>query len=290
MSLNSKIEWLDFPGYRPASWNPTRGCTRASEGCRHCYAERMAARFSDPGQWGHGIAEMRNGQARWTSLVELADGYKVDAPIRWRTPRCIFVNSTSDLFHEKLTVSAIHAVFSVMGRCPQHLFIILTKRAERMRSYCYALTPLPNVILGVSVEDQATADERIPHLLATPAACRMVSYEPAIGAVDFFSFDEFDRCLVGPGVIRSGGVQGGTQHEPPEWFDDSYAGIDWIVAGGESGPGARPSQIEWFESVREQCRAAGVAYFQKQLTERGRKLPFDRWPADLQVRQFPEVG
>lgn len=188
MSDGTTIEWLDQPGYKAASWNPTRGCTRVSEGCHHCYAEVMAARFSGPGQWGHGFAEMRGGDHRWTGRVELVEDQLL-MPMKWRKPRCIFVNSTSDLFHERLPDEAIDRVFAVMALCPQHRFIVLTKRPERMRNWfsiglrCVArvfdaaeraggtvdgVWPLPNVWIGTSVEDQATADERIPHLLATP--------------------------------------------------------------------------------------------------------------------------
>ncbi len=111
MSDGSSIEWLNWPGYRPASWNPVKGCTNVSEGCRRCYARIMAARFSKPGQWGHGLAEMRGGDHRWTGHVEL-DEAKLLLPLRWRTPRCIFVNSTSDLFHERLPDEAIDRVFA----------------------------------------------------------------------------------------------------------------------------------------------------------------------------------
>lgn len=285
MSDGSAIEWLAWPGYRPASWNPVKGCSRVSEGCRNCYAEVMAARFSKPSQWGHGFAEMRGGDHRWTGRVELVEE-RLTEPLKWRAPRCIFVNSTSDLFHERLPDEAIDRVFAVMALCPQHLFIVLTKRQERMQAWFAsdpcdtidshagtlmhwrdmpeAAWPLPNVILGVSVEDQPTADERIPHLLATPATCRMVSYEPALGPVDFSKV---------PGFNRNG-------LDLRRW---------WVVAGSESGPGARPCDLSWVRSMRNQCHAAGVPFFMKQVVERGRKLPLGQWPADLCVREFPEM-
>lgn len=268
MSDGSTIEWLSWPGYRPATWNPVRGCSTVSEGCRRCYARAMAARFSKPGQWGHGIAEMRGGEPRWAGVVEL-DEAKLGLPLKWRSPRCIFVNSTSDLFHERLPDDAIDRVFAVMALCPQHRFIVLTKRAERMCGYfCdqrgdfsdterrieiasdaiggsipVGALPLPNVVLGVSIEDQATADERIPHLIATPAACRMVSAEPLLGAW----YPEST-----PGSVDGYNCLYGDRH------------INWVVTGGESGPGARPAHPEWFMSIRDQCSAAGVAYFHKQ--------------------------
>lgn len=271
MSDGTSIEWTAWPGYRPASWNPIKGCTNVSEGCRRCYARRMAARFSKPGQWGHGIAEMRGGDHRWTGHVEL-DEAKLLLPLRWRTPRVIFVNSTSDLFHEKLPDEAIDRVFAVMALCPQHRFIVLTKRAERMHGYhsmarahpvglealglvmesvsrnpqtsvgsglilqgdiCHLkVWPLPNVVLGVSVEDRSTM-HRIDDLRATSAAVRMISFEPLLedlGEIDL-------------------------------------TGISWCVVGGESGHGARPMHPDWARSIRDQCRDAGVPFFFKQWGE-----------------------
>src|ERR1700722_1847485 len=222
------IEWTQ------ETWNPTRGCSRISPGCEHCYAEIMAARFSDEGMWGHGFAERGKSGARWTrrlALVTDADfpGHgKLDLPLHWREPRRVFVNSTSDLFHESLTNEQIAAVFGVMAACPRHTFQVLTKRAKRMREWfewvargaeiegvfygtpgavcaaaaAWALTvdgmfderinngimapwPLLNVWLGVSTESQEYADERIHELLKVPAAIHFVSYEPALGPVDF---------------------------------------------------------------------------------------------------------
>lgn len=327
MSDGSSIEWLAWPGYRPASWNPAKGCTSVSEGCRNCYAEVMAARFSKPGQWGHGIAEMRGGDHRWTGRVGL-DEAKLLLPLRWRSPRVIFVNSTSDLFHERLPDEAIDRVFAVMALCPQHRFICLTKRAERMLGYFSPETsflsgngafsrggkiaaiaaslhatkgrslptwPLPNVILGVSVEDQETADERIPHLLATQAACRMVSAEPLLGAVDFTRI-----CILAkrPGSVRAGihvdalsgrYVESGLAYHgdwdisgPPPAADTPPRRLHWVVSGGESGPGARPAHPDWFRSIRDQCRAAEVPFFFKQNGEYAVVYDRDREDPDWQ--------
>jgi protein gp37 len=222
MADKSSIEWTD------ATWNPVRGCTRVSPGCggpgKHggCYAELMAARFSEPGQWGHGFATRVAGEARWTGHVALIEEQLL-LPMRWKKPRKIFVNSTSDLFHEKLPDEAIDRIFAVMALCPQHTFQILTKRPERMRAWFasepWAATrvahammdlapigetlqnaiifepgnasrmrpeiwPLPNVWLGTSVEDQKRADERIRDLLATSAAVRFLSCEPLLGPLN----------------------------------------------------------------------------------------------------------
>ncbi len=183
----TSIEWTD------TTWSPTRGCSRVSEGCVNCYAERMAARFSGPGRPFHGFAK----DGKWTGKVELIPS-KLDDPLRWRKPRRVFVNSMSDLFHEALPFDAISEVYARMACSPQHTFQVLTKRPRRRLEYSRGgmleafmggdhetIWPLPNVWEGVSVEDQATADERIPLLLETPAAVRFVSYEPALGPVDF---------------------------------------------------------------------------------------------------------
>ncbi len=269
MSDKSKIEWTD------ASWNPIRGCSRVSEGCCNCYAERVSARFSGPGQPYEGLAEMKEtiqprGQEwnanwrvkepRWTGEIRFIPEL-LERPLHWRRPRKIFVNSMSDLFHEKVPQDWIAQIFNVMWRCPRHTFQILTKRPERMREVMADLTahsmmfmdkPLPNVWLGVSVEDQATADARIPLLLQTPAAVRWVSYEPALAPVDFAG----KRCWLSLSDPARQGILTG---------DDHF--LNWIVAGGESGLGARPSHPDWFRAVRDQCAAAGVPFFFKQWGE-----------------------
>lgn len=295
MSATS-IEWTD------ATWNPVRGCSRVSEGCRNCYAERIAARFAKPGMTFHGFARdydqahlpkpaLRVG---WTGRVELIPS-KLIEPLGWRKPRRVFVNSMSDLFHEALSFADIERVYDVMLQAERHTFQVLTKRPERMLKFVRDRwlgtgSDLPaNVWLGVSVEDQATADERIPLLLKTPAAVRFVSYEPALAGVDF-------RPWLGP--------------------VHPHAILDWLIVGGESGPGARPFDVTWARSAVRECREAGVPAFVKQLGAR----PFDsagtlgpdecvdsmvarmkdrvrspkggnpaEWPADLRVREFPEV-
>lgn len=282
---NTTIEWSD------KTWNPTRGCSRVSQGCVNCYAERRALRFAGPGWLGtigpnhelaedhppgpfHGFVTKVNGHAAWTGKVELIES-KLLEPLSWKKPARIFVNSMSDLFHEALPDEAIDRVFAVMALCPQHTFQILTKRPARMLEYfsdmgrvgeqvagftwdyklCHTegiLTlpkfPLPNVHLGVSVEDQKTADERIPLLLQTPAAKRFISYEPALSRVDF-SRPEFsiNRILLG--------------------------GIDQVICGAESGPEARPFDENWPWHTRDQCLAGGVKFFYKQNARNGKKIP-----------------
>lgn len=300
------IQWTD------ATWNPVRGCSRISPGCENCYAEKMAGRFCGEGKPFHGFATLTKAGARWTRKVALAPSM-IDAPLRWKKPRRIFVNSMSDLFHEDLSPLDIGKVFDVMERCPQHTFQILTKRADVMRDFMraeYATEPPPrNVWLGVSVEDQQRADERIPHLLDTPAAVRFLSVEPLIGPVDL-------RIMLG-GNVR-------WNHHGDEVGRDS---IHWVIVGGESGPGARPCALEWIERIVEQCEAADVPVFVKQLgafvVSEHRTAPADmlkgtvpanmrapngeawawraglydtkggdvtEWPEPLRVREFPTVN
>lgn len=269
----TSIEWCDVV------WNVTRGCSRVSAGCGGpgriggCYAERQAMRFSGPGQPYEGLVRQTANGPRWTGRVELIPS-KLDEPLHWRRPRRVFVNSMSDLFHEALSSDAIAAVFGIMACNPRHTFQILTKRPERMREWILGMQehhrqhmsralffrvanypraldvpfgwPLPNVWLGVSLEDQKTADERIPLLLQTPAAVRFVSYEPALGPVDFRSW------LLSVGGITSRGIAGSPR-------------LDQIIVGGESGPNARPFDVAWARSVIRQCREAGVAAFCKQV-------------------------
>mgnify|MGYP001603947881 CR=1 FL=1 len=256
MSAKSKIEWTD------ATWNPVRGCSKVSQGCTHCYAERMFSR-NLPGMmpngystaWGdRGYAEV----GRWTGRVELIES-QLEIPLHWRAPRRIFVDSMSDTFHEALPDEAIDRIFAVMALCPQHTFMILTKRAERMLAYLTENvteggrmmhgTPPDWIYLGVSCEDQKTADERIPLLLQTPAAVRFVSLEPMIAPVSF-RWAKWAPIKPYPAINN---------------HMDGLRGIHLVIVGGESGPGARPCRVEWIRSVVEQCAAAGVACYVKQM-------------------------
>ena len=310
---DTKIQWCD------ATWNPLRGCSRVSEGCRHCYAERVAARFSGPGLPYEGLT--RDG--RWTGEVRFVETHLLD-PLRWKRPRRIFVNSMSDLFHERVPDEWIDRIFAVMALAPRHTFQILTKRPERMREYLsttrgpgntpsriiraaqatqkperamlrgeYAHDvgwPLRNVWIGVSVEDQATAEARVPLLLQTPAAVRFVSYEPALGPVDFTDLviersagaeTHFDALTCDVGADDDGPYLGRT--------------LDWIIVGGESGQNARLFDVEWARRTRDACKRAGVAFFYKQGGASNRCAHdsngghLECFPIDLQVREFPDV-
>lgn len=280
MSSDTAIEWTD------ATWNPVRGCSRVSEGCRNCYAERVAARFSGPGMPYEGLATIGKNGPRWTGEVRFAGEHLAD-PLRWRKPRRIFVNSMSDLFHESLDPDQIAMVWAVMALAPRHTFQVLTKRAARAREVlghpgfydrvlkCAGLLrqkrpdllqvgisnpatfPARWIWVGVSVENQWAANERIPHLLETPAAIRFLSVEPMLGPIDFREVPGFNRV----GLDLS------------NW---------WVICGGESGPGARPMKPEWVWPLRDQCRNARVPFFFKQWggtnkKAAGRKLDGRTW-------------
>lgn len=294
MSTTS-IEWTD------RTWNPVTGCTKVSPGCDHCYAEGIARRFAGGPAFPNGFDVTLHPE-------------RLEAPLRWRKPARVFVNSMSDLFHDQVPDEFIARVWAVMAATPQHTYQILTKRHGRMRSLLRkgpqnlldlqgapagaswnAPWPLPNVWLGVSVEDQKRADLRIPALLDTPAAVRFLSCEPLLGPVDltpwmpsghvrwqcsgcrrFYAGDLTPAC---PGCGREGYLCGshvgnGRPNGQP---------LSWVIAGGESGPKARPMHPAWARQLRDQCQAAGVPFFFKQWGE---------WaPAPWVVRVCdPEVG
>ncbi len=314
--MKTSIEWTD------ATWNPALGCSmaRGSEtgGCLNCYAARMAMRNLWPGE---AYARMTKAGPRWTGKVELRPE-RLDAPLHWKKPRRVFVDSMSDLFHEALSFEDIACIYGVMA-LTDHTYQVLTKRPARRLEfhrwlsetanealgrcvylakrrlglslddgpYAYNEWPLPNVWEGVSCEDQRTADERIPLLLQTPAAVRFVSLEPLLAPVDLsVALEGTDYSAMHP--MRP---------------------IDWVICGGESGPKARPCDVAWIRSIVRQCREAGVACFVKQV---GALVAMDckdsdepcegdspcyalrrlkhpkggdpsEWPADLRVRELP---
>ncbi len=247
MSGRSKIEWTD------ATWNPVTGCTKVSAGCANCYAERMAARFPDRfGDWRGGVRAHED---------------RLDEPMRWKRPRRVFVCSMGDLFHEGVPSWVIERVFSTAHYCPQHTFIVLTKRPERMRDFwrgCWREDNgcvLSNLWLGVSVENQAAADERIPILLDTPAAVRFVSVEPMLGPVDLGKWIH-GSCFAHDADVGGSGKCAGHRCDE-DWLRE----LHWVICGGESGPGARPMHPGWARGLRDQCVGAGVPFFFKQWGE-----------------------
>jgi protein gp37 len=354
----SKIEWTGR-----SDWNPIRGCTRVSEGCGSargggCYAEVMAARFSQPAKdgkpagWGHGYAhmvELADGSMdhRWTGKVELIDD-RVRLPLGWRGSGFVFPSSTSDIFHEALSDFDIARIFAVMALTPQFTYQLLTKRMPRMRSwieksagltwramYGEAKTPaaaaildswyggptdrqwpLRNVWTGTSVEDQRTADERLPDLVETMSVLRWVSFEPLISRVDASPWlsanyecsmlcgsrsmhrPKLERCTecgeecddTTDPVFSEGCPKCGGELEAvcPDcgsrmaYQHPDTKSIDWAVAGGESGPGARDNDfLGNVRFLRDQCNAAGVPFFGKQGY---RKRPL---PPELAIREMP---
>jgi protein gp37 len=270
MANGTKIEWTD------ETWNPVTGCSKVSQGCKNCYAERDWNRLSANPKtvyWGR----------KFTDVEEHID--RIMQPLRWTRPRMIFVNSMSDLFHEDVSNYFISEVFATMALAPRHKFQILTKRPERMRAYMLEVSaalkqaippkfaqsiasamshpealhewPLENVWLGVSVENQEAADKRIPILLDTPAAVRWISAEPLLGPVDLTGLRNPGGEATFPGF-----------NALHRWTNGKRTtGIDWVVVGGESGPGARPMHPYWARSLRDQCAAAGVPFLFKQWGE-----------------------
>jgi len=288
MADNTKIQWTHRPGTTGESWNPIRArniltggighfCIHKTDGCRSCYTERLQPRFRNPIRYA----------AQDRGKVEIYLDEKVLAqPLHWRKPRTIFVCSMTDLFGEWVETEWLDRIYAIMALCPQHTFIVLTKRGKEAQEYLsdgdvrrrinieaarldphpennwdrMEVWPLRNCWHGGSCHDQESADEIVPHILSTPAAVRFVSLEPQVAAVEL--------------RIR-------------------WVGIDQIIQGGESGPGARPFDLAWARQMRDDCRAAGVSWFFKQGGSSNR-CPhdskggcFECVPADLRVREFP---
>lgn len=241
MATTTTIEWTD------ATWNPVTGCTKVTPGCDHCYAERFSERFR--GVPGHPFE---------TGFDLTLRPERVTQPLRWRQPRCIFVNSMSDLFHKAIPRAFLDAVFDTMEQAHWHTFQVLTKRSSLMSRYLRGrygegLAP-PHIWLGVSVEDARNA-VRLKHLRAARAATKFVSFEPLLGPV---------------GQV-------------------DLTGIDWAIVGGESGPKARPMAEAWAVEIRDRCQADGVAFFFKQWggvrpKSGGRRLRGREW------NQYPDMA
>lgn len=278
----TSIEWTRNPdGTEGRSWNALRGCSLASDECQNCYAQSIARRFSGPGEPFEGLI---NRHGKWNGVMRQAPEHTLYEPLSWKKPTRVFVNSMTDLFHENAPFEWVDQIFAVMALCPRHEFIVLTKRAERMNQYMTEdrfgrwgfidgcarriyqqrtgreftsgkalLGPLPNVVLGVSVGRREFVS-RIDHLRETPAAVRMVSFEPLledVGEIDF-------------------------------------TGIHWAIVGAESGRGARSCELNWVRSLRDQCVRIGTAFFYKQHAERGKKIPTPELDGKRWV-EFPEV-
>ena len=318
----SNIEWTE------KTWNPITGCDKVSEGCIHCYAETLANRF-----WG----DRAFGDVQFHAE-------RLQQPLKRKKPTMWFVNSMSDLFHESVSFECIAAIFGVMAVTPHHTYQVLTKRPQRMLEFfewlqstdadpwteCHfwALQnddqaeslhqldykgnypwPLSNLWLGVTVENQRTADERIPLLPQTPAAVRFLSCEPLLGEIDLTCIESeagwVIDCLSGEADNDSFPSLQGAGHARKK-----FPAIDWVITGGESSAKARACDIVWIRSIVEQCREAGVSCFVKQLghspvittwSEDDGKIIYpynlstgkgnnpDDWPDDLRVREMPAI-
>ena len=334
MATQSNIEWTD------CTWNPVIGCRHVAEGCRHCYAETMSKRLAAMGQRDYASILTKDGTFNGKAITRPAT---LAEPLHWKKPRMVFVNSMSDLFHEDVPFEFIAAVFGVMAACPQHTFQVLTKRPERALEFfewiktapisepferggkqfgvpreltvcsmqleaeaetdadrasfgsIYEMAgavvainkpawPLKNVWLGVSAAAQLDADKLVPIVLKCPAAVRFVSAEPLIREV--FLQQNWINAL----LCQACGTKA----------------LDWVIVGGESGPGARPCDVAWIRSIVEQCKAAGVPVFVKQLGSNSQEQfggsgalrprlksrnikggDPDEWPEDLRVREWP---
>lgn len=294
------IEWTD------ETWNPTTGCDRVSPGCDHCYACPMAKRMKAMELQRINAGKLIAAKAKYQTDgdprtsgpgfgIAMHEG-TLTAPFSWSTPRKVFVNSMSDLFHKGVTDEFIARVFAVMAATPRHQYQILTKRHGRMRSLlgndgqilleatqddatAQALYdagwPLPNVWLGVSVEDQKYADLRIPQLLMTPAAVRFISAEPLLGPIDLTQIAWTDGGGTHLDVVNG-------RHGVPNLWAAPAKRLDWVIAGGESGPGYRAVDPAWIRQLRDQCTAADVAFLFKQWGGRtpkstGRELDGRTW-------------
>lgn len=252
----STIEWTN------ATWNVSTGCNKISAGCKFCYAEMMSRRLKAMGQ-----KKYQNGFGVLTTHEDT-----LKEPYKWEKPRMIFVNSMSDLFHEKMPFDFIQKVFEVMNDCSQHTFQVLTKRADILAKYAPFLNWTDNIWAGVSVENQEQADRRIPYLLQTPAKTKFLSCEPLLGAINFENTIHFEgQGSYDPDYQNTNYLTGEihvSKYEPAsehDFADYKSAGIDWVIVGGESGRGEiRPMQEEWAVSIMEQCKAANVPFFFKQ--------------------------
>lgn len=270
MAENSKIEWTDH------TFNPWWGCTKVSQGCKHCYAETFASnRTQWKNLWGPSGERRRTSEANWRK------------PLKWDREaaaegvrRKVFCASMADVFEDRPELYDWRVeLFDLIDATPHLDWLLLTKRPENVAPMTHVWRYLKhhrafasNVWIGTSVEDQKTADERIPHLLEIPATVRFLSVEPLLGPVDLF-----------PYLIPHFAA------DDPRHFPRRN-GVEWVIVGGESGPGARPMKQEWVRSIRDDCHGTGTAFFFKQICDQhGRKLPYGNVPSDLQRREFPCV-
>jgi protein gp37 len=263
--VTTGIEWTD------ETWNPVVGCTKVSAGCKSCYAFELHGKRHEAYKHGNFPTAPAQYHEPFSTVQLLPE--RLEKPLHWRKPRRVFVNSVSDLFHERVPNEFIAEVFLIMGQSQRHTFQILTKRPGRMAAFMevavekyrpfrkmseVGVWPLPNVWLGTSVEDQSAADERIPHLLRTPAAVRFLSCEPLLGRVNL------DAVALKPGAFLDA-LQGDVLDRDGVIYAAAPGRIDWVIAGGESGPRFRSLDLDHARALRDQCVAAGVPFLFKQI-------------------------
>ncbi len=261
--MNTKIEWAT------ETWNPVTGCTPVSEACQNCYAKRMANRLR--GRFGYPEDE---------PFKVALHPEKLDEPLRWKKPRRVFVCSMSDLFHEEVPFIVIAKIFGIMHTANQHTYIVLTKRPERMAEFIKWFTgpswrgawpqEYPHVWLGVTAENQARFDERVDILKQIPAAVHFVSIEPMLGPIVMRQKANDEREIIQATMM---GVL-------DDYSRPVMHGIDWVICGGETGPGARPMHPDWVRSLRDQCQEAGTPFFFKQWGD---------W-APIPTKDVPVIG
>jgi protein gp37 len=244
------IEWTQRPGTVGETWNPTTGCSKVDRGCKNCYAEVMHRR----------LQKMMPDKYREPFLAGAVEHPEtLTIPYGWKKPRTVFVDSMSDLFHKNVSLDFLRQVFAVMRDTAQHTYLILTKRPERIMDFLLVQDPAwewpRNVWMGTSVNDQESADKRIPALMFAPAPVRFVSYEPATGPVDLTRWlGSYDRVTYRYDETGKSYV----------YACRFVAGIDWVICGGESGAKAVPMHPDWARNVRDHCALHHVPFFFKQ--------------------------
>ena len=303
--MSTGIQWTD------ETWNPIRGCSRVSAGCVHCYAETTAGRFAGPGQPYEGLVKRVGAEWRWTGEVRVVEKHLMD-PLRWRTPRRVFVNSMSDLFHERVSDDDLDRIFAVMALAPQHIFQVLTKRPARMQAYmkavrdghrplCAAATTLRGSIVGGLMVGQAHGalalnDDGTPNQHQRPPYRPFPNVWLGVSCENQETLDErVPLLLETPAAVRFisaepllGPLDFDSTHESDPFAtnyllpcldgDEPAPGLDWVIVGGESGPQARSCAVEWVRSVVRQCQAAGVSVFVKQLGAQATTYGGGEWP------------
>jgi len=249
----SKIEWTG------KTWNPIVGCTKISQGCHNCYAEKSAGRNANFGlkQYQDVVKIDQFGETylgQWNGSLQLVGG-QLEKPLKRKKATTYFVCSMGDLFHEGVKFWWIDHVFAIIAKCPQHTFQLLTKRPERMAEYLEQYgDPLPNVWVGTTVENRVTADIRIPHLLKCQASVRFLSVEPMLGSI----------------------------------IGVDLKGINWVICGCESGVGAKRFELSWARLLHDQCQSEGIPFFMKQMIVDGKlSKDMDAFPEDMRIRELP---